>query len=103
MSGAGGQILQNFQTYIIGPAIVLVFTAGLLVFMYGLVEFMIKVRESSDHKQGVQHMLWGLVGMLIMVSVGTILAIIQNTIGPGSLDPARINVVQPITGVKLFN
>lgn len=80
-------LLERFEKFIVDPAIYLVFTAGLLVFMYGLVVFLYKLREGSDHREGVQHMVWGLAGMLIMVSVYGIITLVVNTIGANPKDP----------------
>jgi hypothetical protein len=76
-------VVARFQTYIINPAILIVFAAGFFLFVYGLVEFLWKLNEGGDNKEGKQHMIWGIVGMLIMVSVYGILALLDNTFGLG--------------------
>src|SRR3989344_2527655 len=68
-------IMYRFETYIINPAILVVFALGFMLFVYGLVAFLWKPNE------GKQHMLWGIVGMLIMVSVYGILELLDNTFG----------------------
>ncbi len=94
---AATALLQRFDDLILQPTIYLILTAGLLLFLYGLVEFIFKARDGSDHKQGLQHMLWGIVGMFIMVSVYGIISLIINTIGadPTNPDVSRINNVKP--------
>jgi uncharacterized membrane protein len=96
MNTSGMQLLQNFQTYIIDPAIILIFTAGFLVFIWGLTQFMWNLKDGSGHEEGVQHMLWGIVGMFIMVSVLGIIAIITDFVGSDARAPdtSRINNVQ---------
>jgi hypothetical protein len=66
---SGAQILQNFVTYIINPAILLIFTAGFFLFVWGLVQFMFALNKGGEHEEGKQHMLWGVVGMFVMASV----------------------------------
>ncbi|OGG52001.1 hypothetical protein A3C18_04175 [Candidatus Kaiserbacteria bacterium RIFCSPHIGHO2_02_FULL_54_11b] len=78
---AVGNIMQRFEAYIIYPAILIVFALGFLLFVYGLVEFLWKLNEGGDNKEGKEHMLWGIVGMLIMVSVWGILELLDNTFG----------------------
>ncbi len=98
MGGPGGQVLQNFQIYVVDPAMLLIFTVGLVVFLYGLVQFLWKLREGGGgHQEGVQHMVWGLVGMFIMVSVAGIINLVVNTIGadPTNPDVSRLQNVQP--------
>lgn len=96
MDTPGMQILQNFQVYIIDPAIVLIFTAGLLVFIFGLTQFMWHLKDGSGHDEGVQHMLWGVIGMFIMVSVAGIIALINDFVGHegARTDLSRVNQVQ---------
>ena len=74
-------IMGRFVTYIINPAILIVFALGFLLFVYGLVEFLWNLNEGGENKEGKQHMLWGIVGMLIMVSVWGILDLLDNTFG----------------------
>lgn len=86
------ELLNRFVSLVVDPAIYLVFTAGFLFFIWGLVTFLFKWREGSDYKQGVQHMIWGMVGMLIMVSAAGIIRLIEDTIGadPRNPDMSRI-------------
>ncbi len=98
--GAGQEVLGRFVTYIIDPAILLIFTAGFLLFLFGLVEFLFKVEQSSGRENGVRHMIWGMVGMLIMVSVYGIVALITNTFG---LDLASPDVSRANDIVNGFN
>ena len=79
--------MSRFTTYLINPAIVVVFAAGFMVFIYGLVEFLWKLSEGGDNKEGKAHMVWGIVGMLIMVSVYGILSLATNTFGINIDDP----------------
>ncbi len=78
---AVANIMHRFEAYIIDPLILVVFALGFLLFVYGLVEFLWKLSEGGDNKEGKQHMLWGIVGMLIMVSVYGILDLLDNTFG----------------------
>ena len=94
---ATSNLIERFVTYIINPAILLVFAAGFLMFMWGLVVFMANVENESKRKEGKSHMLWGIVGMFIMVSVYGIVALLDNTFQLGALqgtvDINRINNV----------
>ena len=77
-------IMYRFETYIINPAILVVFALGFLLFVYGLVEFLWALNDDgrgTRHEEGRQHMMWGIVGMLIMVSVYGILDLLDNTFG----------------------
>ena len=98
---SGSVVLQRFVTYIINPAILLIFAAGFFLFMWGLVVFLYNLREGNDYKQGVQTMVWGLVGMLIMMSMEGIVYLISNTLqlDLGRPDMSRIQNVGPASGL----
>lgn len=79
---AASTLIDRFVTYIINPIILLVFAAGFFLFIWGLVQFLMALSDDARgqrHEAGKQHMLWGLVGMVIMVSVYGIIALIDNT------------------------
>ncbi len=97
--------MQKVVDLIINPAVLVIFSAGLLVFVWGLVQFLKSLNEGGSGKseEGKQHMLWGIVGMFIMVSVFGIIALISNTLGLGvgadgsyNIDQSRLNnIVTP--------
>lgn len=93
---SGQQLLQNLWTYVVDPAMLLLFTAGFLVFIYGLTVFMWHLKDGHGHDEGVNHMMWGVIGMFIMVSVWGIINLIENTIGsdPRNPDPSRLNSIK---------
>ena len=76
--GPASEIVQRFDQFIITPAIAIVFTAGFFLFIWGLVQFIWSLDEGS-HEDGKQHMIWGIVGMLIMVSVYGIIQLLDST------------------------
>ncbi|PIR83699.1 hypothetical protein COU18_03430 [Candidatus Kaiserbacteria bacterium CG10_big_fil_rev_8_21_14_0_10_51_14] len=76
-------VMGKFVTYIIDPAILLIFSAGFFLFLWGLVEFMWKLNAGGENDEGKKHMLWGVIGMFIMVSVYGILSLIINTFDLG--------------------
>lgn len=81
--GAANDVIGRFTTYIIDPMILVLFTAGLFLFMWGLVSFLWSMKD-GDMKggdTGKQHMIWGLVGMLIMISVYGIISMLDSTFG----------------------
>ncbi|MBI2610778.1 hypothetical protein HYW60_02490 [Candidatus Kaiserbacteria bacterium] len=78
---SGAQLLENFVTYVIDPAILLVIAAGFFLFVFGLVQFLLDLDKGANREQHIKHMLWGIVGMFVMVSVYGILALLDNTFG----------------------
>lgn len=66
---------------IINPLIVLMFAAALMYFLYGTFQFIINAKSPSEREVGKSHIIWGLVGMLIMFGVFVILQIVMRTFG----------------------
>jgi hypothetical protein len=93
---AGVQLLDRIEMYVIDPIIAVIFSLGLLLFFVGIVEFLWGIKDGKPSDTGKQHMLWGLVGMLIMVSVYGILNLIINTFElDDAMDTSRIQNVNP--------
>ncbi len=75
-------VIFKLNYYVLNPLIGLLFAVALVVFIFGVIEF-IRERDSNSTKanDGKQHLLWGLVGMFIMVSVFGIMNLIKGFIG----------------------
>ena len=79
--GSVSELIEVFVEVIINPLLALIFAAGLLVFVYGIVEFLWGLSNETDAKNtGKKHMFWGVVGMFVMVAAYAIIAIIKNSI-----------------------
>jgi hypothetical protein len=66
---------------LINPAILLIFGVALVVFIWGLVRFLWAVNMGGKNvNTGKQHMLWGILGMTVMMASFGILKLIENTL-----------------------
>ncbi|HEX8994123.1 MAG TPA: hypothetical protein VF803_02625 [Candidatus Paceibacterota bacterium] len=72
---------NNLVSAIITPLLELAFAAALIVFAWGVVQFLIDISQGGDGKDGRTHMLWGIIGIAIMIGAYGILAIVTNTFG----------------------
>lgn len=81
------QLIGRFVAVILNPTIALLFGFALLVFLWGLAKFIWTDSENqeSDREEGRRHMLWGILGMFIMIAAFGITSIIVNTFGISSL------------------
>jgi Na+-driven multidrug efflux pump len=68
---------------IIQPIILLLFALAMFYFVNGMITFIAKSDDPKARETGRTHMIWGVVGFFIMVSVFTILRIATNTLFPG--------------------
>jgi len=75
------QFLDNINEKIVDPIIALLFAAATLYFLYGVLQIIQNAGNEEARKQGQQHVLWGVVGMFIMLSFYGIMHLICNTIG----------------------
>jgi len=62
------------------PIILFLMAAALFIFLWGIAEYIRGSDSDSVRTTGKQHMLWGLVGLFIMVSAYTILKVLVDTI-----------------------
>ena len=74
-------LLSQIQTSIINPLILLGLAAAVLVFLYGLFEMLRGINQPAQVEKGTQHIIWGVIGLAIMVSVFGFINLICSTIG----------------------
>lgn len=75
------EFLQRVSYYIINPLIGLIFAVALAYFIWGVLSFIRNQDSDADREEGKQHMMWGIIGMFLMVAVYGIIGIIINTFG----------------------
>lgn len=73
------EFIQNILREIVNPIITLVALLAFAFFVYGVVEFIRNGDNDEKRKIGQQHMIWGIVGLVILFAAQAILAIIGNT------------------------
>jgi len=78
---SGQEVMQKILSSIVDPIVLLIFSAGVLLFTWGLVMFLMNVDDPEGRKTGVQHMIWGIAGVFIMATVFGIINIITSTFG----------------------
>jgi len=72
--------LDNIIRYILNPIITFLFALALVYFFYGVFKFIANSGNDAGKKEGKSHMLWGVVGLAIMVSVYGLLNLVVGTI-----------------------
>ena len=81
--------VRKVNTFFINPLIVLLVTVAVAYFLYGVFEFVKNSNSDEGRTKGKNHMVWGLIGLFIMVSVFFIMQLLLGTIG---IDESQINV-----------
>jgi Na+/H+-dicarboxylate symporter len=77
----GQNFLDTIMKIFINPIVMFIFSLGMVTFMYGLLEFMWKADYANAKETGGKHMMYGMIGMLIMVAVWGVIAMVTNTLG----------------------
>lgn len=91
------EFIGNVNTLIINPLIIFLFALALVYFFYGVFEFIVNQNNDEKKTKGKSHMLWGVIGLTIMMGVWAILGIILNTLGitPSQINPEEGTVTLP--------
>ncbi len=71
-------LLNKIIQSIANPAIKLMLAIAVMVFLYGIVEFILGANNEEKRNVGRQHIIWGLIGLFIIVSVFGIMRILLN-------------------------
>lgn len=72
--------LNRISDVIIEPFIQLLFFLAFIYFAWGIFIFIANAGNETKRQEGKSHMLWGIIGMLIMILALGIFALLQNTI-----------------------
>lgn len=74
-------LVDKVNDAILFPLIALMMAIAFLVFLYGGFEYVRNAASDSDRAKGQQHLLWGVIGMFVMISAYSILSIAAGTFG----------------------
>lgn len=85
--GEAFSFVEKVNEVILTPLILFMLGVALLVFLYGLFEYLKNADSEQGREQGRKHIVWGLVGLFVMTSALAILRIAVATFGlEGDLD-----------------
>ncbi len=73
-------IIQKVNDAILTPIIYLLFAGATAYFLFGLMKFIMSQDSDEAQAAGKQHMVWGVIGIAIMVSVWGILNLINESV-----------------------
>ena len=81
--------IQHVNYYIVNPLIILLFAVALVYFLWGVFEFLSNQQNEEKKTAGKLHMLWGVIGLTVMIGVWTLLGIIMNTFNLTDVKPEQ--------------
>lgn len=74
-------LIDSIDRVIINPIIYFLFAVAMVYFLYGLAQYLMSPDNEEVHKQSKSHMLWGVIGLFIMVAVFGIEKLLLGTFG----------------------
>ncbi len=75
-----GKVVDPIVDNIVLPIIKLLFGIAVLVFAYGIAKMIIKADDAEAREHGKNSMIYGIVGIFIMISAWGIVYLVANTI-----------------------
>ena len=75
----GSNFISRLQTAILDPIITLLALAAFVVFVWGVVEFIAGAGDVEKRKTGQRHIMWGLIGLVIIFGAQAIVGLIGAT------------------------
>ncbi|MFH1455103.1 MAG: TrbC/VirB2 family protein [bacterium] len=74
-------LLQKILTNVVNPIIYLIMALAVVYFVWGVMMFIQNADKAEKREEGYKHMIWGIIGIFIMVSAKGIINIIISTMG----------------------
>lgn len=80
MNSSASNLINNITTQILNPLIGLMMAIAVAMFIWGIVEFIAGANNVEKRETGKNHIIYGLIGLFIMISVFGILQLVQNSV-----------------------
>lgn len=73
--------VKQIACLINNSVIPLLFSIAVAVFVYGIVQYVINGSDEAGKEKGRQLMVWGIIGLAVMVSIWGMVKLVTNTFG----------------------
>lgn len=78
----------NFFTCLISKSVIpLLIAVALVLFIWGVLKFILNADDSAKREEGRLFIVWGLIGLFVMVSIWGIVNILNSTFGVSNVIP----------------
>ena len=78
MSNEAAKLIFNIKAYILNPIIGFMFAVAVVMFIYGIVEYIWSADNEDKVAVGKTHMIYGIIGIFVMIGVYGILNILSG-------------------------
>lgn len=79
--GEAVSFVSKFNEVILYPLIALLTAVAFLVFLWGCAQYILNASNESARQEGVNHITYGIIGLVIMVTAWSILQLVTATVG----------------------
>lgn len=83
------EFIANVDSAIINPLIALLFALAVVYFLYGVFKFIANQDNEEKRTEGRKHMIYGIIGITIMMGVFFIMNLLLNTLGINYVHPEQ--------------
>lgn len=80
LPGPLSQFLNFILSELVNPALYLLLAVAVVIFIYGIIEMMAGATNDKKREDGRRHLMWGIIGLFIMLGVWGIISIIKDSI-----------------------
>ena len=80
-TAAAWKLVHNVEDIILFPLITLLTAIALVVFVWGVFQYVAGAESEDARSTGKRHMLWGIIGLVVMTSAFAIISIFTRTFG----------------------
>jgi FtsH-binding integral membrane protein len=70
--------MNTIITQVLRPVVNLLFVAATVIFTWGVIEYVAKSDSEDGRTIGRRHMIWGIVGLVIMFTAVAVVEIFKN-------------------------
>jgi zinc transporter ZupT len=81
VNGSIESVINTLAVEVLNPLIGLLFAVAIAVFIYGVIEYIANAENEEARKKGKLHILYSIIGLVIMAGAWGIIDLIANTIG----------------------
>jgi hypothetical protein len=75
------EFIQKIEANILTPIVTLISVLAFMLFVYGVVEFIRNGDNEEKRATGQRHMVWGIVGFVIIFGANAIISLIGSLVG----------------------
>ncbi len=70
--------ISAVETQILNPVIILLTFAAFVIFLWGVLEYIRNADNDEKRKAGQQHILWGIIGLIIIFGAQTLVSVLGS-------------------------